>query len=194
MAGPVTKDTSSLALGLGQLRILDCEDNLGTINPAGTASNSIGALTKSMLNVEKEVWRHLSGFPQIEDHSITLSKRATIEADSEELNPYNIALALGVDPASYTLAHSGQIPLGGLTDLAFIRSELVYTFPDEEYTMIPVFPKAQVVSGVSVDFQAADSVKNPITIEAKRADSNVTGGSALWDDAPLGRIWFKDAS
>jgi hypothetical protein len=32
----------------------------------------------------------------------------------------------------------------------------------------------------------------PITIEAKRADSGMSGGHVAWDDKPLGRIYWDD--
>lgn len=194
MAGPATKDTSSLALGLAQVRVLASAANIGSVNPVGVAGDSIGAITKSLFSAEMEVWRHMAGFPQIEDHNIPLSKKAVIEVDAEELSPANIALALGLDPADYTDVHSGAIALGALTSAVYLRSELVYTFPDTDYTMVPVFPRAQVTGSVSLDFQAADDVKNPMAIESKRADSEVSGGSAVWDNAPLGYIWFLDAS
>jgi len=190
MSGPVTKNTDRLALGLAQLRVLASATNIGNIHPAGSASNSVGALTKTQFTAEREVWKHLSGFPQIEDYNITLSQKAMVEAECEELSPYNVALALGEDPSTYTKVHSGEVKLGSLTDIAYVRTELVYTFPDTAKSMVPIFPRAQVTSNVSLDFQATEDVKNPITVEAKRADSNVTGGNACWDAAPLGRIWF----
>lgn len=192
MAGPVTKNTSSLALGLGQVRIGVSSTHIGKINPSLTESDSIGALTKSTFTAETEVWRHMTGFPQTEDHNIVISKKAMIEAEAEELSPYNVALAAGVDPSGYTLDHSGEIPLGSLTDIPHLRAELEYVFPDNDFLFIPVFPRAQVSSNVSLDFQAQDSIKNPMTIEAKRADSTVDGGHSVWDDAPLGRLWFKN--
>lgn len=194
MAGPITKDTSSLALGLAQCRILASAANIGSLGPVASASDSIGALTKSQFTAENEVWRHMSGFPQIEDHNITLSKKAMIEAEAEELSPYNLALALGEDPVSYTDVHSGQISLGALNDLPHLRSEMHYSFPDTDYTLDIVFPRAQITGTASLDFQALENVKNPITIEAKRADSEVTGGHAAWDSAPLGMVHFFDAS
>lgn len=190
MAGPVTKDTSSLGLGLAQIRIGNSATHINTINPALSVSDSIGALTKSQLTLEIEVWKHMSGFPQNEDHSIILSKKASIAGEAEELSPYNLALAAGVDPTTYSLAHSGEIPLGALNDIPFLRAEMHYTFPNGNF-FIPVFPRAQVMSTVSLDFQSTDNVKIPMTIEAKKASSEVSGGSVLWDTAPLGRIWFK---
>lgn len=194
MAGPTTSDTSSLALGLAEIRMGASADNIENIHPALASSTSLGSLTKTVFTAEIEVWRHMSGFPQIEDYNIPLSKKAAFEGDAEELNPYNLALALGEDPTSYTDVHSGGIPLGALNDVPYMRAEMIYSFPDTDYTMETVFPRAQVTGSVSLDFQATDSAKNPMTIEAKRAGSNVSGGNAVWDNAPLGYIWFVDAS
>jgi hypothetical protein len=39
-----------------------------------------------------------------------------------------------------------------------------------------------------MDLQSEDAATVPIIFEAKRADSEVSGGNAVWDDKPLGRI------
>jgi hypothetical protein len=55
-AGPVTKDTSTVALGLAQIRIGVSATNIGAIHPALTSDDSIGALADTKLCVEVGVW------------------------------------------------------------------------------------------------------------------------------------------
>jgi len=51
-----------------------------------------------------------------------------------------------------------------------------------------IFPRAQVSANIEVDTAAEDSAAVPIIIESKNASSDVSGGDAIWDDKPLGRI------
>ena len=47
---------------------------------------------------------------------------------------------------------------------------------------------------MEIDLQKEDGAAVPIVFEAKRSDSDVSGGHAVWDSMPLGRIAFYDAS
>jgi hypothetical protein len=190
MSGPTTKDTSTLALGLAKVSILASASNIANPYSAAVAGDSLGAITKSLLTLDFEFWKHMAGFPQKEDYNICLSKAAKIEADAEELTPFNMALASGIDPTTYTNVHSGMIPLGALSASAYVRTELQYVFPSGSYKMDVIFPRAQCSNSISADFQAKENIKVPLTIEAKNAESAVSGGHVVWDVAPLGRIWF----
>ena len=193
--GPLTKNTDALALGLAQIRVGASATNIGTFDPVLTVSNSIGALANTKFTSEKEYWKHESGFPQLEDKTLPLREKAMLECTFEEFQPFNMALAMGVDPVtdSYSETLSGEILLGALAAPSYLRMEAVYTFPDAISTAIVVFPRAQVVSTTEVDFQSEDNVQVPITFESKRADSQITGGDVAWDLAPLGHIVFTAA-
>ncbi len=191
MSGPVTNSTSNLALGLAQIRIGASAANIGNIHPVFTASDSIGALanTKFMGNVD--YFKHEAGFPLLEDFTIALRESAALECTFEEITPKNMAFAMGIDASTgYTEVHSGEVALGGRTVPAFVRMEAHYTFPNGTNTMDIIFPRSQGVSSVEIDLQKETNAAVPITFEAKTADSNVTGGSAVWDGKPLGRIAF----
>jgi hypothetical protein len=56
--------------------------------------------------------------------------------------------------------------------------------------MTIVFPRAQVSANTEMELQAEDAAAVPLNFESKRADSEVAGGNAVWDDAPLGVILF----
>lgn len=192
-SGPVTKDTSTVPLGLAQIRIGASASNIGQINPVLTASDSIGALANTKYVGDAEFWKLESGFPLLEDTVIPLRMAAALECAFKEVTPYNMAMAHGIDPTdgSYTLVHSGEVPLGVLTTPDYIRMEALYTFPNGSNYMDIIFPRAQVIGTIEVDFQAEDSAAVPVRIEAKRADSEVSGGHAVWDAKPLGRIMFR---
>jgi len=91
---------------------------------------------------------------------------------------------------SYEDAHSGEINLGAMSAPAYVRAEAIYTYPNQTNHMYIIFPRANVTSSTELSFNESENANVPITIEAKRADSGVTDGDAVWDVGPLGRIYF----
>lgn len=190
--GPVTKDTTTVALGLAQIRLGASAANVTSLAPILTSASSIGALANTKFTSTVEFWRLESGFPLVEDTSIPLREKAQLECTFKELTPMNVAFAKGIDATSgYITAHSGEVPLGSIDSPDFIRMESFYTYPDGVNEMVIIFPRGQVVSNVDIDMKAEDAAAVPITIEAKSADSSVAGGSSIWDLKPLGRILFR---
>lgn len=192
--GPVTRDTSAVALGLAQIRVGSFEENVQTVTPVLGKSDSIGALASTTFTSNVEYWRLTSGFPALEDMVVPLSETAALECQFKELSPANLALAKGMDPADFTEAHKGTIALGTVKESVPVRMEAHYTFPNGKDTIDIIFPRAQVTSSVELAFQAEDSANPTITFEAKRADSEVKGGNAVWDEMPLGCIVYGDGS
>jgi hypothetical protein len=189
--GPLTKDTTTVALGLAQVRVGAADSNISNIHPALSSTNSIGALANTKFTSKVDFWKLESGFPLMEDTTIPLREAASLECSFKEITPMNLAFTRGIDATSgYTSVHSGEIALGNLTTPAFLRMEAVYTFPSGSNYMTIVFPRAQVASGIEVDLKTEDAAAVPIVFEAKRADSAVSGGSAVWDAKPMGRIIF----
>lgn len=92
--------------------------------------------------------------------------------------------------SAYTDAHSGQIALGGLTAPEFVRMEAIYTYPNQTNHLYVIFPRCNVVSSISLDFKSETNTDVTMTFEAKRADSGVIGGDAVWDNLSLGRVYF----
>jgi hypothetical protein len=190
--GPVTKDTTTVALGLAQIRVGASAANITTLAPALTSTSSIGALANTKFTSTVELWKLESGFPLMEDTAIPLREKAQLECAFKEITPMNLAFARGLDATSgYTLAHSGEIPLGSAVTPAFVRMEAFYTYPDAVNEMVIIFPRAQVVPNVELDMKSEDAAASPLTFEAKGADSNVSGGSSIWDGRALGRILFR---
>lgn len=203
--GPLTKDSTTVALGLAQIRVGVCATYIGQIRPILTSSDSIGAMADTKFGSNTEYFRLESGFPMLEDAVFPLREGASLECSFKEITPYNIALARGLDPTGggYADAHNGQVGLGGLVSPLSIRMEAVYTYPDGTNTMTIVFPRAEVTSAAEMDFAAEEPAAVSITIEAKRADSdssweNAAGttinGSVIWDAQPLGIIVWNDGT
>ena len=189
--GPVTKDTSTLALGFAQLRIGASATNLGNIHAVLDSDDSVGAITQCKLTVEREFWEHFSGFPLSKDYTIPIREGCMVEATLEEITPKNLALANGIDITSGSYeAHSGEVGFGGLSAAEFVRCELAYTFPNGVNYMDVILPKCQVTSSLELDLQSEDNAKVPINITSNDASAEA-GGSAVWDDKPLGRASFR---
>jgi len=193
-AGPVTKDTSTVALGLAQIRVGTSATYIGDIHPQLAAADSIGALANTKFTSTIDVWKLESGFPLMEDHQIALREVASLECAFKEITPYNVALSRGIDPTGggYDEEHSGEVKLGDFDsrDIDYVRMEAMYTFPNGTNYMHIIFPRAQPVPATEMDLQAEDAVAVTLTFESKRADSEVVGGSSVWDTMPLGWIKF----
>ena len=110
------------------------------------------------------------------------------------MTPANLAIAMGKDPSEFSDVHTGTIKLGAMAEPVRIRLEAVYTYPSGKHTMTIIFPMSQVTSATELDFQSADSIKSPLTFEAKRADSGIEGGNAAWNAMPMGCITFAAVS
>lgn len=203
--GPLTKDSTTVAIGLMQIRVGSCETYIGQIAPILAASASIGALadTKYMGNAD---FYHLeSGYPMLEDAVFALRESAHIECSFKEITPFNFALAQGLDPSGggYADAHKGVIGLGGLSAPLSVRVEAVYTYPDGTNTMTIIFPRAQVAAVQEMDMASEEPTTVALTFEAKRADSDsswenssgsTVNGHTIWDTYPLGRILWDDGT
>lgn len=192
--GPTTKDTTTVTMGLAQIRIKSSAAYIGQINPILTSADSIGAMANTKFMSTQEFYKLESGYPLLEDAVFPLREMAALECAFKEITPANMALAKGVDPSSYSSAHTGSIDLGTLATPAYLRMEAVYTYPDGTNTLTIIFPRAQVLANPELDWQLEEPASVPIMIEAKRADSETSGGHVIWDGMPLGRIIWDDGS
>ena len=192
--GPVTTDTTSIALGLAQIRIGASATYIGYLGQVLDSDDSIGSLANTKLMGNTDFFKLEGGFPLIEEFTTPIREAASLECAFREISPYNLALAYGLDPTSgYADVHSGELALGAKVAPAYIRMEALYTYPDGTNTMCIIFPRAQVSAALEMDLQSEDAAAVPITFESKNASSDVSGGNAVWDDMPLGRIEWKEA-
>lgn len=194
--GPTTKDTTTIALGLAQIRIGASAANITKQHPVLLASDSIGALANTKFVGNAEFFKLESGYPMLEDAVFPLRESAALECAFKEMTPFNLALARGLDPtnALYSNEHTGAIKLGTLAAPVNVRMEAIYTYPDGTNTMNIIFPRAQVSGAIEMDFAPEEPAAVAVSIEAKRADSEVSGGNACWDDKPIGQILWNDGS
>jgi hypothetical protein len=188
-SGPVTKDTTTIAIGYAQVRVGASVANISKTYLALTSSDSIGALANVKFNSAAEYFKLESGYPMLEDASFPLKESASVEVGFKEITPKNFALAKGLDPSTgYASAHVGSIGLGTITTPAFIRAETVYTYPDGHNTMNVIFPRAQATANIEMEFAEAEPAAVATVLEGKRADSETTGGHANWNSMPIGRV------
>jgi hypothetical protein len=188
--GPVTLDTTTIALGLAQIRVGVASTYIAQTVPRLLAADSLGALANTKFSGNVEYYRLESGYPMLEDAIFPLRESAVLECAFKELTPKNVAIARGLSPASYTEEHLGSIPLGTIAAPTAIRVEAIYTFPDGTNRMALVFPRANAAATIEMEFAAEEPAAVAIRLEAKRADSEVSGGNAVWDNMPYGRmIW-----
>jgi hypothetical protein len=187
--GPLTKNPQAVALGLAQIRIGASASNITFAVPKLLAAASIGALANTKFVGKTDYWKLESGFPLLEDYSLPIREACSLECGFKELSMANLSLARGIDPDELD-EYDTSIALGGLVAPDYVRMEAVYTFPDNQSQMVIIFPRANVVSSMELDLKPEDAAVVPITIEAKRGDSGVTGGNLAWDTMPLGTIVF----
>jgi len=197
-SGPLTKDTTTVALGLAQIRIGASTANITKQNPILAASASLGALASTSLTLNAEYFKLESGYPLLEDATYPLRESAMLECAFKEMTPANFALAKGFDPTVYTSVHTGVIALGTITTPVFLRMEAIYTYPDGTNTMNIIFPRCQVTAAIEMEFAEEEPAAVAVAIEAKRADSGITDatypGNSAWDDKPLGLIRWNDGT
>lgn len=98
--GPITKDTTSIALGLAQIRVGVSASNISVATPALTEAHSIGALASTKFNSSVDFWTLESGFPANTDMKIPLKETVEMEVSFKEITPFMLALARGIDPNS----------------------------------------------------------------------------------------------
>ena len=192
MSGPVTKDTTTVALGLAQIRLGASAANIADPDEVLSSSDSIGAVANTKFTSAVDFFRLESGFPLMEDAAYPIREKASMECAFKEITPQTIAYARGLDASTgYASAHSGEINLGSVSTPAFIRMESKYTYPDGDNTMNILFPRAQILSSVELDHNPEEPLSSPVMIEAKRADDSITGGDATWNDRAYGRIFWS---
>ena len=98
--GPITKDTTAIALGLAQIRVGVSATNISVATPVLTAAHSIGALASTKFTSSVDFWTLESGFPANTDMKVPLKETVEMEVSFKEITPFMLALARGIDPNS----------------------------------------------------------------------------------------------
>lgn len=95
--GPITRDSSSVALGLAQIRVGKSAPSIAIATPVLTSADSMGAMAKTAFMGDVKYWKMESGFPAMEDITLPLSEAAKLECEFRELSSKNLAIARGID-------------------------------------------------------------------------------------------------
>lgn len=214
-SGPLTKDTSTIALGLAQIRVGVAATHIAEVTSQLAVAASIGALASTKYTGTVDYWKLMSGFPQLEDLTIPLSEAAMLECEFKEVTPYNLALARGIDPdgaVAAVLAVIGESTTAGTTtagtaDIAVTQDagpiDDTFTVIFSSATAFDVYglTEGDVGSGtVSVEF-APDNAGNPYftipadyftgtwaTSDVYTFKTNAYAASGSYDDTHSGSI------
>ena len=189
MPGPTTVNVSTVSLGLAQIRLGASHSNIASTNVVLTTANSMGAMANTKFTSTIDFYHLESGYPLMEDAIYPIREKASMEVAFKEVTPQNLAFARGLDASTgYSAIHSGEIALGNTVTPAFIRMEAVYTYPNGANSLNIIFPRAQILSSVELDYNSEEPLAVPVTIEAKRADSSIVSGNAAWNNRAYGRL------
>lgn len=221
--GPVTRDTSTVQLGLSQIRIGGSAANIATTSAVFTATDSMGAMASTTYTGETEYFELESGYPLGLDATFPLRENNMLECAFKEITPKNLALARGIDPFAAISASviegtinstSGTIATGNIvvTDDAGPVSDtwtVVFTSP----TAYDVFGFAtgHVGAGtISADFEpdnggnpyfSITGVSTPFFTGTWAADDSYTftttaytAGTAAYSNAHSGTVALGGAS
>ena len=122
--GPVTKDTSTVQLGLSQIRVGSAAANIGTTTAVLAAADSMGAMASTTYTGETEYFELESGYPLGLDATFPLRETNMLECGFKEITPKNLALARGIDAFAdvdagvvegTVVSTSGTIATGNIT-------------------------------------------------------------------------------
>ena len=117
-SGPVTRDTTTVQLGLAQIRIGPSAASIGSISPVLAAADSLGAMASTGYTGETEYWDLESGFPLGLDATFPLRETNIMECAFKEITPKSLALARGISPfnnISAAWAEIGSVTTAGTT-------------------------------------------------------------------------------
>lgn len=199
-SGPVTKNTSTVALGLAQIRIGASAANIDTVTPILTAAHSIGALASTKYTGEVSYWKLESGFPLLEDLTLPLRETAMLECAFKEITPKNMAIARGLDPSagSGTLSTSGaRVTTSTESDVAVVAAnftvigqayavEGTYTLEfssatayDVTHSTLGTLQDDGVVSIGTIEAFSFDGVNSAIQIAAAAVTGTITAGDII---------------
>ncbi len=182
--GPVTRDTTTVPLGLAQIRVGDSLANIANIEAVLTADDSLGAMASTSYTGETEYWDLESGYPLGLDATFPLRESNIIECAFREVTPKNLALARGINPLGDVAA--GVIEIGASTVGGGTVGDIVMTDDagptTETFTLIftsaTAFDAYGVLSGnvgsgtISVEFAPDNGGAPYFTIPADYFDAN----------------------
>jgi hypothetical protein len=166
-SGPVTKDTSTVALGLAQIRIGNAAANIASVGPVLTADQSIGALANTKYTGEVSYWKLESGFPLLEDMTLPLRESSMLECAFKEISAKNLAIARGLDPS----AGAGVLSVSGGSVVNSTESDVAV-----DDSLITIVDQGEAVEGTyTIEFSGGTAYDvTHSTLGTLTDDSGVT--------------------
>jgi len=161
--GPTTKDTSTVALGLAQIRVGNSAANIASTTAVLVAGNSIGALGETNYTGTVEYWKLESGFPALEDLTIPLRESSMLAVTYKEITPFNVALARGIDPTADvagTVIDGNEITTSGTTTGAITVTETVLHEITDTWTIVFTGATAGDIFGEATGYLESFTVVN----------------------------------
>jgi hypothetical protein len=98
--GPITRDASTVQLGLSQIRIGRAATYITSTGAVLSASDSLGAMASTSFSSETEYFDLESGFPLSLDATFPMRETNMLECAFKEITPKSLAIARGMDPFS----------------------------------------------------------------------------------------------
>jgi hypothetical protein len=96
--GPITRDASTVQLGLSQIRIARAATHILTTGAALSAADSLGAMASTSFNSETTYFDLESGYPLTFDATFPIRETNMLECAFKEITPKTLALSRGMDP------------------------------------------------------------------------------------------------
>lgn len=96
--GALSVNPDFRGMGMMQIRVGDSASNIAQVVPVLTAANSLGAMAETKFGNPNELHEFKSGFPERLDKTLPISEDLTVGCTFKELNPFNFALAKGLNP------------------------------------------------------------------------------------------------
>ena len=188
--GAVTRHTKSIYLGVG--RVL-CGTSSALLSTTSLALNyqdqSLGVLTECSVNYAAE-YQDLPILGTVQSPVIKLKDDISLSVGIQEMTARNLAISLGLNPASYADDLTGNILLGTDSQPAELRIEAIFVYPDQQNYMALIFPKAIVRVNSNFSTSTSDASSAGVVFESRRADEKHEGVSE-WNDSPLGKFVFS---
>ena len=168
-SGPTTKDTSTVALGLAQIRVGNSAANIASTTAVLAAGNSIGALGETNYTGNVEYWKLESGFPALEDLTIPLRESSMLAVTYKEITPFNVALARGIDPTADvdgTVIEGDAVSTSGTTTGDIAVTKTVLNEITDTWTVVFTGATAGDIFGATTgyleSFTAVDTAITPL--------------------------------
>ncbi len=184
-SGPVTRDSSTVQLGLSKILIGRSAPHMAITTPVlNEVTDSMGAMANTSFNGESEYFDLESGYPLGLDATFPLRENNSLECAFKEITPKNLAISRGMDPfadISATVTLIDSVTVGGgvsgsitVDDLGGVTTETFTVV----FTSTTAFAVYGTVTGhvgdgtISTEFAPQNGSEDYFVIPANYFDAN----------------------